>query len=766
MTSSSATAQIQEGRKATTYLPYLVALTLSAFLLFQIQLILAKYLLPWFGGTPALWTTCMFFFQSVLVLGYFYAHVLSEKVSGRSQGLVHLAVLTMVLAASVVLCLKWRSPLLPAANLKPDGADHPLAKLISLLALSTGASYFILSTTGPLLQSWFARTFPGGSPYRLYSLSNLGSFLALLSYPLVVEPWLTLREQGWIWVVLFCLFSCCYSYCALKLRTAPSPSKDVVVRSPITQRPSTGLHVLWFGLAACGSLLFLATTNQICQNIAVVPLLWILPLSIYLLSLVVCFDRARYYVRALFHPAWALALLAAVFLLNYGALRHLAAQIVGYSVVLLIGCMVSHGELVRSKPASQHLTSFYLLVSLGGAAAGVFVVLLAPNLFTGFWEYQIGLWLTTLLILISLIRDRGSWIYVSRLGLLLIALAAAVLPATIVIMLHGKIGFDYAFILLLVICAVLVVSKQTEVGYSKAKAQAAVMFSSLSLLLLALVFVLGIKVQSREILAVRNFYGLLSVKELNTDQAEWAAYGLTHGLISHGFQFRLPSKRHLATSYYGPASGVGRAIETLRGASRDRQSGLRLGMIGLGIGTLAAYAQPGDDIRFYEINPAVVKIAKDQQYFTYLSDCPAHKVIVLGDARLSIERELLLGHSQEFNLLALDAFSGDAPPVHLLTIEAFRTYIKALAPGGILAVHITNTYVDLRPVVEAVASEQKLRATFVHDDGDGRATLYSDWMLVMRDEYSVSTEASPVAATRQGAFLWTDDYSNLLRVVR
>ena len=709
----------------------------------------------------------MFFFQSVLVLGYLYAHVLSERVSVRSQGLVHLAVLTIALAGAAVLCLKWHSPLLPGANLKPNQAEHPLAKLISLLALSTGASYFTLSTTGPLLQRWFARTHGHGSPYRLYSLSNLGSFLALLSYPLIVEPWLTLREQGWIWLVLFCIFSCCCAYCAFQLRAIPSPPKEVVLSAaPETQRPTVSQGVLWFGLAACGSLLFLATTNQICQNIAVVPLLWILPLSIYLLSLVICFDKARYYSRLLFHPAWTLGLLLAVFLLNYGALRHFVVQIGGYSLVLLVGCMICHGELVRSKPAAQHLTSFYLLVSLGGAAAGVFVVLIATKLFTGFWEYQVGLWLATFLMLVSLIRDQGSWIYGSRVGLLLIALAAAVLPAPILIMLHGRIGFDYAFTLMLVICAVLVVSRKTKVGYSKAKAQAATLFSAFSILLLALVLILGVKAQGRGVLRVRNFYGVLNVKEMNSNEPDWKAYGLSHGLISHGFQFRSPSKRHLATSYFGLQSGVGRAIETLRQSPRQsRARGLRLGVIGLGVGTLAAYAQQGDDIRFYEINPDVVKIAEDQQYFTYLSDCQAQKAIVLGDARLSIERELASGGSQNFDLLALDAFSGDAPPVHLLTIEAFRTYMKAMARGGILAVNITNTYVDLRPVVVAAATELESTATLVHDDGDGKATLYSDWMLVTKHQSPISSDSKWVTGGRR-VNLWTDDYSNLLRVLR
>ena len=768
MTTTEATAPAPDATRKPQW-AYSVTILLSAFLLFEIQLILAKFFLPWFGGTPALWTTCMFFFQSLLVVGYLYAHFVAHKVPLRRQGLVHLVVLAAALAVSAGLCLRWRSPLFPSSSWKPGGVDQPVAFLVILLSLSAGASFFTLSATGPLLQSWFGQTHAGNSPYRLYSLSSLGSFLALLSYPLLVEPWLSLRVQGSVWLLLYCAFVLSCGYCALKLRGVRHADEDATSVADTQERtPRASTCLLWFTLSACGSLLFLGTTSQICQNVAVVPLLWVLPLSVYLLTLVICFEKERYYFRGVFHPAVIVALLLVVFLLSEGTLTRISTQIGAYSVVLFVGCMVCHGELVRSKPAVRYLTLFYLLVSLGGAAAGVFVVLLAPNLFTGFWEYQIGLWLTALLLLVSVIRDRNSWVYCTRFGPLLIAATTVCLPVPIIFMLHGKIGFDYGFLLLLITVAVLLVRRQTQVGYSKPKAQAAMLFGTFSMLLLAVLFVLSSRLQTSALLRVRNFYGVLNVKPINGNQPKWAAYGLTHGLISHGFQFRSPTKRQLATGYYGAESGVGRAIRVLRRENVDQHSPmpLHLGVIGLGVGTLAAYGQRNDQLRFYEINPGVIKIAEDPQYFTYLSECKASKQIIVGDARLSMERELSSGNPPQFDLLVIDAFSGDAPPVHLLTIEAFRLYMKELMPRGILAVHITNAYVDLRPVVLSAAAQLGLNAVFIHDDGDGSMTLYSDWMLLSRRDLPPGTDSSDTAKIGSPVVLWTDDYSNLLRILR
>jgi len=768
MTPREATVQVPAKSSAGTW-PYSVTVLVSAFLLFEIQLILAKFFLPWFGGTPALWTTCMFFFQSLLVVGYFYAHLLAERVPFRRQGLVHLILLTTALVVSAALCARWRSPLFPGSIWKPNGAEHPVVLLIVLLSLSAGTSYFTLSTTGPLLQSWFRQTHSSVSPYRLYALSNLGSFAALLSYPLIVEPWFSLRTQGWTWITLYCFFLICCGLCALRVRklsyVQALPSRSFESVAP---RPTNWTRALWFILSACGSLLFLAITNQICQNIAVVPLLWVLPLSIYLLTLVICFEKEHYYSRAVFHPAWIAAILLAVFLMSQGALARLAIQIAAYSIILFIGCMVCHGELVRSKPAAHSLTIFYLHISMGGAAAGIFVVVLAPSLFTGFWEYEIALWLTTLLLFVSIIRERDSWVYQARFGPLLIAVAAASLPAPAIIILRGKVGYNYAFLLLLVMAAVLIVARKAQPGYSRPKAQAAMLFGSFFMLLVSALLILGSRLQTSAVARVRNFYGVLTIRSINEGRLDWAAYGLSHGLISHGFQFRSPAKRHIATSYFGTESGAGRAILLFRQehSNENPPAGLRLGVIGLGVGTLAAYAHANDELRFYEINPGVIKIAGDPQYFTFLSDCAAKKEIIVGDARLSMEREIASGKPQQFDILALDAFSGDAPPVHLLTIEAFRLYVQELAPNGILAVNITNTYVDLRPVVLAAAARLKLNTVFVHDEGDGRTTLFNDWILLSRRDFPPDISSFAASTGSERPELWTDDYSNLLRVLR
>jgi hypothetical protein len=773
------TTPLTNGLRRNPIWPFLVSIFLSAFLLFQVQLVLGKYFLPWFGGTPAMWTTCLFFFQSLLVVGYLYAHFLADRIPFHLQGTSHAMVLACALGLTLSLALKWHSPVLPDPSWKPVGSEDPIWRLIVLLSVSAGIPYLSLSATGPLLQSWFAKAHPGISPYRLYGLSNLGSFLALLSYPLAVEPWFTLKVQALLWCAGFCAFVICCGYCALRLgkvtpqsfATIPiSPQQESPPLSPTTQSPTIGRSIFWLSLAACGSLLFLATTNQICQNIAVVPLLWILPLSIYLLSMVICFDKPNYYSRAIFHPALVVGLALAVFLLNEGVLTKLALQIVCYSLILFVGCMVCHGELVRSRPPAQHLTLFYLMVATGGAVAGIFVVIAAPRFFNTFLEYQLGLWLTTLLMLVAVIRDWHSWIYVNRFGVLLIGLIAAMLPAGIAVLKHGRIGVDYLFLLLVLVSAVYIVGRRSVVGFAKPKMQAAVLFAGFALALLGAIFLLSSKIQAGgSLFEVRNFYGVLAVKELNARDPEWAANGLSHGIISHGFQFRAASKRRVPTSYYGMDSGVEQAISSLRKTDfgRGYPPQLRFGLIGLGIGTLAAYAQPGDYIRFYEINPDVIQIAKNPDFFTFLRDCPAKLEIVAGDARLSMERELAQGVPSKFDLLVVDAFSGDAPPVHLLTEQAFQVYLSEIAQNGIVAIHITNTYINLRPVVAGIAEAMNLKCRFIQTNGDSRVSIYSDWALLSRRDlpYPEMSKRMP-REDRLSAIVWTDDYSNLFRVLR
>src|SRR5260370_10857907 len=394
-------AKIHQSSKAV--LPYYSAIFLSAFLLFEVQLLLGKYFLPWFGGTPAVWTTCMFFFQTLLVAGYLYAHLVAVRLTPKSQAKLHLTVLLIALVSVVLSAIAWHCPLMPGSNWRPEGPAHPVWNIVFLLAISAGVPYLLLSTTGPLLQSWFANAYPEFPPYRLYALSNLGSFAALLTYPFLVEPWLKLRMQAWLWSVGFAVYVLCCGYCARRFSSSQvTASVTNALRNDRSQQnmpssPPIGKRLLWFSLAGCGALLFLATTNQICQNIAVVPLLWILPLSLYLLSLVICFDKGKWYSRAIFHPALALVLVLAIFLLNGGALSRIVVQITCYSLILFVGCMVCHGELARSKPAPDYLTSFYLMIAVGGAVGGLFVALIGPHLFSFVWEYHLSLGLSALL---------------------------------------------------------------------------------------------------------------------------------------------------------------------------------------------------------------------------------------------------------------------------------------------------------------------------------------------------------------------------------
>jgi hypothetical protein len=753
-------------------LPYGIAIFVSAFLLFQVQLVLGKYFLPWFGGTPAMWTTCMFFFQTLLLGGYLYSHAVTSFLSTRTQGQMHSVALLAALAAVSISAVVWRCPLLPDSSWKPNGPENPTWQLALLLTISAGLPYLALATTGPLLQKWIVMTRPGVSPYRLYSLSNLGSFLALLSYPFLVEPWFSLRSQAWLWSVGFLVYVALCGYCAFRNQGDGIPPLGISGEQAVAQvsavRPGIGMYLFWLGLAGCGSLLFLATTNEICQNIAVVPMLWIGPLSIYLLSFVICFNRPDWYSRPTFLPALVVSILIAIFLMNRGVLTRLAVQIGGYSLVLFVGCMVCHGELALSKPVPKYLTSFYLMISAGGALAGVFVSLIAPHIFSAFWEYPIGLWVTTLFMFLALMRDDSSWLYRSRLGLPIIALCTTVLPGSATLATTGKIGLDYLLLAGAVVLGVYVVVREGKTGFDRAKVQAAPWFAAVALLVLGSVFFLGIRSQTQgTVLVVRNFYGILTVRELNQEKPDWRAYSLSHGRIPHGFQFRSPLKSALPTSYYGVTSGVGQAIAALRGNSshgKPHPANLRIGVIGLGVGTLATYAQPGDYLRIYEINPDVIRIATDQDYFTYLRNSPGKTDIVAGDARLSIERELRQGSSEHFNLLVVDAFSGDAVPVHLLTKEAFQLYLEQLEPDGIIAAHITNTYLDLGPVLLGVAQDLRLNYVFIHSSGDGRVTMYNDWALLSKG--SVLGPLGREGTGHTTGRLWTDEYSNLFQVLR
>jgi hypothetical protein len=682
---------------------FALTILLSAFLLFQVQPLISKFILPWFGGSPAVWTTCMLFFQVVLFLGYAYAHLSSRLLSPRWQGTVHLALLV---AAACTL------PIAPDASWKPADASHPTLRILLLLTAHVGLPYFALSSTGPLVQTWFARAFPGRSPYRLYALSNAGSLLALLSYPILFEPRLDVVTHANGWSMVFALFVIPCGLGALWLRrTSTAVHADIPASEEPAQvgRPAWWQRALWLALPACATLMLLATTNHVCQEIAVIPFLWVVPLSLYLLTFIITFDHQRWYARRVFATATILLVLAVA---GIHPLRDLLDRVhydVGFlqQVVLYFGalfaiCMVCHGELVRLRPAPRYLTEFYLLISAGGALGGLLVTVAFPALFTTFFEWKVGLALSFLL---------GAIVVAGEIGKKLPArpLVRALVSATVLVGV-GVVGL--------------------------------------------------LQWSDDEPLDIaRSFYGVVYVTQADEGNPDDHYLAMVHGATVHGRQFVAPDKRMLPISYYSRKTGIGQALEYFHASGP-----VRVGAVGLGVGTLAAYSRPGDHYAFYELNADVWRMA--DKHFTYLRSSAGRTEVVLGDARLSLERE----QPREFHVLALDAFTGDAPPAHLLTEEAFQVYLRHLRPDGVVAFHITNRRVDLMPVVEGLAKRFGFQVVRIGSDWDGDKLLFrSDWALLTRNaELIADMPSTPPAAGDESRppVLWTDHYNNLYALLK
>ncbi len=756
----------------------LVALTtfLSAFLLFQVELLIGKAILPWFGGAPAVWTTCMLFFQAALLGGYAWAHALVGRAPPRRQASLHAALLAACLALVGWHLHVWGSPLLPAVGWRPSGTESPAGAILVLLAVSVGLPFLALAATTPLLQAWFARAFPGRSPYRLYALSSLGSLLGLLSYPFLVEPALALRTQAWAWSAGFVVFAAAGAACAVRAARPGPPAAAGGSAGPgagggaAAERPRLARRLLWLLLPAAASAMLLAVTNQISQDVAVVPFLWVLPLSLYLISFVVCFDRPRWYVRAVFQPAFAVAAFAASLLLFHGTDVPIVEQMAAWSFVLFTSCMVCHGELARRAPAPRYLTSYYLLLAGGGALGGLFVALLAPLLFRGFWELHLGLLACGLLLLFSLLEDRSSWLRRGEVWPAAAALAAAAAGAAYLLLPNlaaGRLAPQAAPLVVATLAiAWLAWRSRRLLGGRSLLAGACV---GLALMLLSVVLRAHMRaVVARSVVVTRGFFGVLEVEEEHRGDPQRHAFLERHGRIMHGFQFAEPALRRAATAYYGEGSGV--ALALLHHPRREEGSGtLRVGVAGLGIGTVAAYGRAGDLFRFYEINPDVVRLANGGGPFTYLRDTPARVEIVLGDARVSLEREA----DQRFDVLIVDAFSSGAIPVHLLTREAFAVYLRHLAePDGILAVDVSNRSLDLRPVVRRLAQHFGLAAVEVAKKGSAEGPTWGSlWVLLTRDPVALSDPGilepgTPRGETPPSFPLWTDDHSSLLPLLK
>ncbi len=738
-------------------LPFALTVFLSAFLLFQVQLVITKCLLPWFGGVAAVFTTCMLFFQVALLAGYFYAHLLMHG-HPRTQRIVHVSLLITGVVVIAVLALHWPAPLLPSPAWKPADANAPTARLLLLLAASVGLPYFALSTTGPLLQAWWAQA-ERRSPYRWYALSNLGSLLGLVTYPTVFERLLTLRVQAWVWTAAFAVFSI---MCAITAMTTARTTPARSIAGGPAERIGITRRLFWFLLPACAVVVLLAATNQICQEVASVPFLWVLPLTLYLVSFIVCFDHPRRYSRSFWTALLALSTSGVCFAL-YSRMSGvgMVVQIGLYALFVLACSMMCHGEVYRLKPAASALTSFYLTISAGGAAAGLFVGVVAPRVFSGYWELHLGVWLTWLLFFLVLLTDRTSWVHATPSWAPIVAFA--VIAAGPVLAWYQELAQHSEVLVFSVVLVLLVV-----IFYRAGAAAARIKWGLLvpgSLIALGLVLLGDVDLgMTGAVARTRNFYGALAVVDHYQNDPELHSRLLRHGAIVHGLQYFAPGHRDMPTTYFGPHSGVGVAVLN----AQQHTANLRIGVIGLGVGTIAAYGRTGDYVRFYEINPEVLRIARE--YFSYLADSRAQVDIVLGDARLSMERELGAGRPQHFDVLALDAFNSDSIPVHLLTREAFAIYLREIKPDGIVAVHISNKTLDLKPVVQAAAAHFGLAAAWIDVTETADPMHYmSSWVLLSRDPAVLSQRAIAAAAKpfpSPPGRLWTDDYSNLLSAVR
>jgi len=662
---------------------------LGAFLLFLIEPLFAKSILPWFGGAASVWATCLVFFQTALLLGYLYADLSTRRLTPKRQSATHLGLL--------LVSLLWL-PIAPQISWRSHAQVDPAWRILGLLTFSIGLPFALLSATSPLLQTWYARRASGRSPYHLFALSNLASLLALLSFPLLIEPRLSSRQQSILWSSAYALFALC---CSLSTWFNGINATALFARHPAAVAEEKGLptfrtKLLWLGLSSCSSMMLLAVTNHLSQNVAPVPLLWVVPLALYLLSFAMVFAKRQFYSRWFVARLLAVALGTAGYAIYDSSITHaIQISVPLFCCVLFVGCLFCHGELLERKPAARYLTSFYLRIALGGALGAVCVGLLAPHILSGVYELPMVLLLAAFLGLVVL------WLE----------------------------GWSARFFwagMTVAMCAVVVFNIRTT--------------------------------RQGTVAMMRNFYGALRIQEFKAGRL-LPYRTLLHGTIQHGAQYLSFPENRNPTTYYGRTSGVGLALEYCC----DRPK--RIGVIGLGAGTLAAYGKPGDSFRFYEINPQVMDVANS--WFTFLRQSPAETEIILGDARLSLESE----PPQQFDVLAVDAFSGDAIPVHLLTKEAFAVYFRHLKPGGILAVHTSNTYLNLSPVVKLLAEDADYPVRLIASDEDAPRMISSaDWVLVTRNqgflnkpETLAGSETIEVPAHLR---LWTDGYNNLFEILR
>jgi len=727
---------------------FVLAILASSFLIFLVQPMVGKRILPWFGGTPSVWTLCLAFYQTTLFVGYAYAHLLIRFARpivqvGIHAGLVGAALLTLpVLPEYASQSGAWVS----------GAATNPSLEILAMLGSSVALPFIALASTGPLVQAWFARAYPDRSPYPLYAVSNIGSFAALLAYPFLLEPRLPLSTTGSLWSVAFAIAALAVLGCALiayraRGEEAVSPAADD--DHGVAQVDGVGI-AMWVLLSGCAVILLMAVTNSVCLDVASVPFLWILPLATYLMTFILCFASETNY-----RPMPYVTLTVGAFFLTLGmrftlfvglplvddqlgnaltdVVSSLYIQIPAYCALLFGSCMILHGELYRMRPPASGLTAYYLCISGGGAVGGLFVGILAPVLFSEYYEIRIGLGMAVVLFATTRVMAidpprrpmlRGwQWRFAAPVGLLLALGALVPERADRAVIIHRA----------------------------------------------------------------RGFFGVLTVTELGGEPDRES--GLTHqrhllsGTTLHGVEFLDDDGAPpIPSTYYGRATGIASVF-----ARREPGASLHVGLIGLGIGTLSAYGREGDHFRYYEIDPAVAEIAADSGLFSFLEQSRAGVEIVLGDARLEIERERANADARDFDVLVVDAFSSDAIPVHLLTIEAFRLYEEALTSQGVLAVHVSNRHFDLVPLVARMGLAVRLHPLVaLTEAAPSFQSQSSDWVLLSRQPEKLRELAQTLRRRSQRQKLprnhatlrrpglddledvpvWTDDYSDLLSVLR
>ena len=662
---------------------------LASFFLFLAEPMVAKQLLPVLGGSSAVWITCLVFFQTALLLAYLYAHWLTR----HPHWSLHVVLLVLGSASAVA----WAA----RSTLAGFGSEHPVPTVFAALGASIGLPFLALAATSPLLQVWWARVHGEGIPYRLYALSNLASLLALALYPAWIEPALTLHAQRMVFCCGFGFFAVPCAWLAWRTRAAAGgPEQTAAGDDPAAPAAPIGHKVLWVLLPVGGAMQLCAVTRYLTANIAAVPLLWILPLGVYLITLILAFEIPHLLPQSII-TRFLVVMLAALgyWLTNVDASLPVRVSIVFFLSELFIACIFCHSATYALRPRrASESTVFYLLFAAGGALGTFLIAIVSPLIFSFNYDLAITFFVTALLALA--VTWRSGWSQRS------LWCAASALMAGLVVTTH------------------LTYERNTQ-------------------------------------FAVRNFYAALRVSQNYSSYPGATVRTLTNGIIQHGTQiFGTDPLRHIPTTYYARDSGVGLALQF---CCQGRP--MRIGVIGLGAGTLAAYGRPGDRMVFYEINPAVVPIADN--LFTYLRDSGAQISIVEGDARTSLAQE----PPQHFDVLAIDAFSGDAIPLHLLTAQALALYRRHLAPGGILAFHISNNYVDLGPPIALLARDAGMEAMRVSSPpNDGRGEFTATWMLVSdnRAFFKLPQVAAHVhePALRPGLRLWTDDYSSLLPLIR